>query len=125
MQKAFNEFGEESFTFEIIEECRSSEQHNREVFWIETFGIENLFNTTTGQKRKMILLQQIMSENEEKKSLGAAKIAAAINSTPSRVQRFITGAQNPPLELAMGITKFVNENYGKNFTVQELFSEIS
>ena len=49
LYKAFNKYGENNFTIEIIEECSLDELEEREIYWIEKLGsFKYGYNATTG-----------------------------------------------------------------------------
>ena len=50
MQKAFKEFGEATFSFEVLEHCKRECLGSRKKLWMDEIGRENLFNTDTRKK---------------------------------------------------------------------------
>ena len=51
LQNAFNLYGEDNFTFEILEECSKDLLSEREIFWMNSFGgylSKNLYNSVEG-----------------------------------------------------------------------------
>lgn len=38
IDKAINKYGKENFSFEILEECKTSDANEREIFWIEYYN---------------------------------------------------------------------------------------
>lgn len=53
LQRSWNKYGEDSFLFYIIEECRKEEVNQKEIFWIEHFNTKkrkNGYNITDGGK---------------------------------------------------------------------------
>ena len=49
LYKAFQKYGLENFTFEIIEECDEKELNKREIYWIEYYNsFKNGYNMTSG-----------------------------------------------------------------------------
>lgn len=44
LQRAFNKYGREAFVFEVIESCQAHELVTREQYWIDLYGVTNLFN---------------------------------------------------------------------------------
>ena len=53
LYKAFNKYGIENFTFEILEECPSEELDSKEAFWIDYFNSKvDGYNATVGNALK-------------------------------------------------------------------------
>lgn len=51
LQNAWNKYGENSFKFEVIEECNEEELNEREIYWIDYYGgcnSENTYNQRAG-----------------------------------------------------------------------------
>lgn len=71
----------------------------------------------------MLLIEQIIEKQGGKKTDHYAKIAASIGTNTARVVRFIKDKQNPPLEFAIKICSYVNENFKMDLSIAELFEE--
>ena len=58
LQNAWNKYGEDVFTFEVIEECEPEELTEREQFWID--DLDSTFNTSpsAGSSRGVIRSQE-------------------------------------------------------------------
>lgn len=49
LQKAWNKYGEDNFTFDILEECLPEECNEREIYWIAYYdSFKNGYNQTLG-----------------------------------------------------------------------------
>ena len=51
LQKDWNTYGEENFSFLIIEECEKEKLNDREIYWIKTYGgvnSSNVYNEQSG-----------------------------------------------------------------------------
>ena len=59
LQNAWNKYGEENFSFEIVEECDEHVLHLKEVEWINTFGT---FNRDIGYNLREEEYERIVSE---------------------------------------------------------------
>lgn len=71
LQKAWNKYGESSFLFEIIEECKEEELNEKELYWINYYGgfeNPNLYNLRDGGKSLKQLPETI--EKIRKSNLG-------------------------------------------------------
>lgn len=49
LQRSFNKYGEDAFSFEILEQCQEEDLNDQEKFWIEKFdSYNNGYNQTIG-----------------------------------------------------------------------------
>lgn len=56
LQNAWNKYGENNFTFEIIEECPIDKLNEREIYWIQYYdSFKNGYNNTLGGEGQRLL----------------------------------------------------------------------
>lgn len=90
LQSAVDLYGIESFKFEVIEFCDSKEVINREQFWIDNYGMDNLYNN-----------RPIADSNRGRKQPEYVKIARRLyrhtDEAKKRIGDFSRGKKNGPL----------------------------
>lgn len=114
LQRAFNKYGEESFVFEIVEECQVKLLIEKEQFWIDKIPQRMRFNTRKiaesnfgskmskeiCEKRSARLLGHRLSE-ETKKKISQSHLGKSISQeTKNKLSKALKG-------------KFVNEKTRK------------
>jgi len=80
LQRAFNKYGEESFVWIVAELCDAEDLIEREQFWIDFYGINNLYNieciagSSFGRKHTLETKAKISTAKKGKKHSEETKI---------------------------------------------------
>ena len=54
LQRAWNKYGEEAFSFNLVEECQVTELIEREQFWIDFLEFDKLYNQSKSASSPML-----------------------------------------------------------------------
>lgn len=107
LYKAFNKYGFENFTCEIIEEVENDKLDEREKYWIEYYdSYFNGYNSTLGGKATPLYnwdIEDIIEKYQELKS--ARKVALVIGCDHSTIDRILNENNVPRFTLAQQISK--------------------
>lgn len=66
LQNAYNKYGLDNFSFELVESCSIEDLDERERFWIEYYGsFESGYNLTSGGESNKIISEESRKKNSE------------------------------------------------------------
>lgn len=119
LYRAMRKYGQDSFSFEVLEECSQEILNEREVWWIEK--LKPVYNQTAGGKQTITWkkltpsqVQQIQTIliNDKEGQISHIKLANQYNVHPSTIQGINAGRSwfNEKLTYPLHYSKFTPNN---------------